>query len=151
MREALEFLAAQGSVVDAEAETVRVGLQQLPDVLDLFDGNVFLGAFEKQPPQAMKLGKAALVRYSDVVRARQEEEEAAAEEVQDETAEQVNGNRKRPSEVEADKGEAWSMAVGSKAAKKRKRKDAAAATAAGAEETPVVDKENKFALLAGDW
>jgi hypothetical protein len=153
MREVLEFLAAQGSVVDAEAETLRVGLQQLPDILDLFDGNVFLGALEKEPQQAAEVGKAALARYCAAVRMRQEEEAEAVEEEQDAIEEQVNGNGKRPSEVEEDKLEAWSMALGSKAAQKRKRKKgaAAAAQAAGAEETPMVDKANKFALLAGNW
>lgn len=165
LREVLAYLESCGIAVvgcDVEnLETLKRGLLQLPDVLDLFDGQRFLGGFEGAQPEAKKIGKAVLARYwaADAAAAAlvvEEEEAAEIGEAQDVEEEEevvmvespVNGNGKRPGAgvgqvlkpvVEAEM-DLWST-VQSKSAKKRKRKKVVSAMAARG-------GGNKFAVLS---
>jgi len=128
LREVLRFLTARGTPIPGDARNLEVlqkSLLRLPDVLDLFDGRVFLFTFEKPTEEVKSVGEDALGRHWLAVKALESDEAPMPRSP-------VNGDGKLridgDAEVRGGDEDEWAVVVSKKAEKEKKKRKADSAS-----------------------
>jgi len=141
LREVLRFITIRDTPVFGDVrslEALHKSLLQLPDILDLLDGRVFLFSFEKPTEKAKAVARYVLELRWRAVKALETEETAISESP-------TNENGKQPSDgAEEKRGgvDSWEVVEYKKAKPEKKRR--------GTLSNSIASDFNKFAVLAAD-